>query len=172
MTTLDPRDPNRAQIDYWNEQSGPKWVEQQGQLDRLLATLGAVVMHRLALRPGQRVLDVGCGCGHTTLDLAGRVAPTGSVLGVDVSGPMLTRARERARDLPNVTFLQGDAQTHRFEPASVDAIFSRFGVMFFAEPDMAFRNFQRALKPGGRLVFVCWRTPREPECGHSLARQS
>jgi SAM-dependent methyltransferase len=167
MTTPDP---NRAQIDYWHEQTGPKWVEQQGQLDRLLAALGTAAMDRLALRPGQRVLDVGCGCGHTTLELAGRVGPTGSVLGVDVSGPMLARARERARDLSNVTFLQADAQTHRFEPASVDAIFSRFGVMFFADPTAAFANLRTALRPGGEVAFVCWQElGKNPWCLVPLA---
>jgi SAM-dependent methyltransferase len=167
MTTPDP---NRAQMDYWNEQTGPKWVAQQGELDRLLATLGTAAMDRLALRSGRRVLDVGCGCGHTTLELARRVGPTGGVLGVDVSGPMLARARETARSLPNVAFLQADAQTHRFEPASVDAIFSRFGVMFFADPTAAFANLRTALRPGGELAFVCWQElGKNPWCTVPLA---
>jgi SAM-dependent methyltransferase len=153
MTTADP---NRVQIDYWNDQTGPKWVEQQAELDRLLSALGLAAMERLSLRPGMRVLDVGCGCGDTTLALADRVGASGSVLGVDVSGPMLARARERAAGHPHVAFLQADAQTHRFEPATFDAAFSRFGVMFFADPAVAFANIRAALRPGAALAFICW----------------
>lgn len=152
--------PNRAQVEYWNEQSGPKWVEKQAELDRLLLSLGTAAMDRLALRPGERVLDVGCGCGDTTLELARRVGAGGFAQGIDVSAPMLERARERARGAGNVEFVLGDAQTQRFEPA-FDAIFSRFGVMFFADPTAAFANLRGALRPGGRLGFVCWQEIRK-----------
>lgn len=163
-------DPNNAQIEYWNEQTGPKWVAQQAELDRLLAPLGMAAMDRLALRPGQRVLDVGCGCGDTTLALAQRVGEAGTVLGVDVSTPMLARARERARRMPNVGFVQADAQTHRFEPGSFEAIFSRFGVMFFADPTASFANLRTALRAGGELAFVCWQEiGKNPWCTVPLA---
>lgn len=148
--------PNQAQIDYWNEQSGPKWVKLQQDLDSLLDSLGRVAIDRLGALTGARVMDVGCGCGATSLVLAERVGTTGSVLGIDVSGPMLARARERARGLPNVRFLQADAQTHRFEPPLADAVFSRFGVMFFADPTAAFANLRRATRPGAALSFICW----------------
>jgi SAM-dependent methyltransferase len=158
-------DTNQAQIEYWNQQSGPKWVAQQGELDRLLASLGLAAMERLSPLAGASVIDVGCGCGDTTLALADRTGPSGAVLGVDISGPMLARARERAAGRPNVTFLQADAQTHRFEPASADALFSRFGVMFFADPAAAFANLRSALRPGGSVSFVCWqRLDRNPWC--------
>jgi len=147
---------NQAQIDYWNQQSGPKWVRLQEDLDRLLDSLGREAMDRLDGLAGGRAMDIGCGCGATTLALAERVGATGSVLGVDVSGPMLARARERARGLPNVQFLQADAQTHRFEPPAADAVFSRFGVMFFADPTAAFANVRRAVRPGAALSFICW----------------
>jgi len=115
------------------------------------------------VRPGERVLDVGCGVGQTTLELAERVGPSGSVLGIDISTPMLARARERARaaGLANVRFENADAQTHAFTPESVDLVYSRFGVMFFADPTAAFANLLRALRPGGRLAFVCWQAMTE-----------
>jgi SAM-dependent methyltransferase len=163
-------DPNRAQIEYWNAQTGPKWVGQQVELDHLLAALGTAAMDRLGLLPGAQVLDVGCGCGDTTLALARRVGSTGSVLGIDVSAPMLARARERAREWRNVRFVEADAQTHRLDPASVDAIFSRFGVMFFADPTAAFANVLTALRPGGELAFVCWQAmAKNPWCLVPLA---
>lgn len=148
--------PNRAQVEYWNEQSGPKWVEKQAELDRLLASLGTAAMDRLPLRSGARVLDIGCGCGDTTLEIARRVGRNGFVVGADVSAPMLGRARERARGLSHVRFLEADVQAHRFEPPLFDAAFSRFGVMFFADPAIAFANVRAALRPGGELSFVCW----------------
>jgi len=107
------------------------------------------------------VLDVGCGCGQTTLELAARVAPNGAVLGIDISQPMLSIARTRAKGLAGVRFLEADAQTYAFEPGAFDAIHSRFGVMFFADPTAAFANLRRALKPGGRLAFLCWRALAE-----------
>lgn len=163
MERLEAVGPNAEQITYWNEQGGPKWVEFQEQLDHHLAPFGRVVMDRLAVSAGEHVLDVGCGCGETTLELARRVGPTGSVLGVDISSVMLARARERARDVRNVQFRIVDAQTHAFAAASFDAIFSRFGVMFFESPTAAFANLHRALKPGGRLGFHCWKSfPENP----------
>lgn len=147
---------NQAQIDYWNQQSGPKWVKQQAELDGFLESIGRTAMDRLDSLSGARVIDVGCGCGATTLLLAERVGARGSVLGVDISAPMLARARERARDLANVRFLQADAQTHGFAAATADALFSRFGVMFFADPRAAFANLRRAVRPGGALAFICW----------------
>jgi SAM-dependent methyltransferase len=105
------------------------------------------------------VIDVGCGCGATTLAIAGRVGPRGRVLGVDVSAVMLARARERARSagLANVEFADGDAQTHAFDAGAWDCVFSRFGVMFFADPARAFANLRRGLRRGGRASFACWR---------------
>jgi SAM-dependent methyltransferase len=150
--------PNAEQVTYWNETSGPKWVARVEQLDAQLAPLGELVFDRLDPRPGERVLDVGCGCGQTALQLAERVGPSGRVLGVDVSAPMLARAAERARakGVEHLDFVEADAQIHAFEPG-FDVVSSRFGVMFFADPVAAFANLHRALAPGGRLGFVCWR---------------
>ena len=148
--------PNAGQSEYWNATAGPKWVEEQEHLDAQLGPLGRRMLERAGIRPGERVLDIGCGCGDLTLAIAQLTEPGGSVLGVDVSEPMLARARERAAALPNATFLRADAQTHPFAAGAADAAVSRFGVMFFADFAAAFANVRVALRPGGRLAFVCW----------------
>lgn len=153
--------PNAAQAEYWNQQAGPTWAEQQAPLDRQLEPLGRKAMAALALRSGERVLDVGCGAGATTLDLAAAVAPGGEALGVDISRPLLEVARRRSEGVPGVRFAEGDAQAHPFPEGGFDAVFSRFGVMFFGDPPAAFANLRRALRPGGRLAFICWRAPTE-----------
>lgn len=150
--------PNAQQVAYWNEQAGPTWAAEHVALDRQLAPLGQRVMAELDLSAGRRILDVGCGAGETTLALAAKGA---EVVGVDISRPLLEVARRRAGGSASVTFVEADAQTHPFPAASFDAVFSRFGVMFFADPAAAFANLRRALKPGGKLAFVCWRSPDE-----------
>jgi SAM-dependent methyltransferase len=151
---------NTAQFDYWNDQAGRTWAALQQQLDQQIAPLGLAAMRALGPQPGQRVLDIGCGCGDTTLALARRVAPGGSVLGLDISAPMLAVARERAAGEPGIEFLQADAQTARFE-TKFNAAFSRFGVMFFADPASAFATIATALHAGSKLAFVCWRAAAE-----------
>lgn len=118
-------------------------------------------MEAAGVHPGDRVLDVGCGCGGSSVELARRVGQAGTVRGVDVADVMLARATERAREagLRNVTFTAADASTHPFDTGAVDVVYSRFGVMFFADPPAAFANIRRALVPGGRLAFVCWQAP-------------
>jgi len=157
--TLDRTGPNAEQVRYWNETAAPKWIQYQTVLDTQLEGLGRMTMDRARLASGEHVLDVGCGCGATSRALATRVGASGSVHGVDISTPMLERAGALAREAghANVRFTNADAQTHRFEPAGADVLFSRFGVMFFADPPAAFRNLRDALRPGGRLAFVCWR---------------
>ncbi len=154
---------NASQIAQWNDGFGRTWAELSPLLDRQLAGVGRTTIDALAPRRGERILDVGCGCGRTTLDLAARVGPEGAAVGLDVSRPMLAVARDRAAaaGLAHVRFLEDDAQEHAFEPASFDALFSCFGVMFFADPVAAFRNLRRALRPGGRLAFTCWRAAAE-----------
>jgi SAM-dependent methyltransferase len=162
---MDASGPNAQQITYWNETAGPKWVALAEVLDAQIRGLGEAAMDRLRIGPGERVLDVGCGTGQTSLELARRVGPDGRVTAMDISAPMLGRARDRARaaGAANVTFVGADVQTHRFEPAAVDVGFSRFGVMFFADPVAAFTNLHGALRAGGRLGFVCWQAlPENP----------
>jgi SAM-dependent methyltransferase len=105
---------------------------------------------------GERVIDVGCGCGATTIDFAARVAPGGEVLALDISTPMLERARERAPAGLPMRFALGDAANHELTPGWADLVVSRFGVMFFADPVRAFANLRQGLRPGGRLAFACW----------------
>jgi SAM-dependent methyltransferase len=155
--------PNAAQVDYWNTTAGVVWAQFQEQLDRQIEPLGLEAMRVLAPAPGERVIDIGCGCGQTTAELAARVGRTGSVVGVDISEPMLAVSRQRplARAAARPSFRLADVQTGDLGAAEFDAAFSRFGVMFFADPVAAFANIRKALKPGGRLGFVCWRPLRD-----------
>ncbi len=148
---------NVEQITYWNEVGGPKWVRYQAMLDRQLDAVGAITMDTAAVAVGESVLDVGCGCGSTTLTLARRVGASGRATGLDISRPMLELARDRARaeGLANASFEEADAQVFPFR-ADFDVLFSRFGVMFFDDPTRAFTNLHRAMRSGGRVAFVCW----------------
>lgn len=148
---------------YWNDAGGSAWVEHQGLMDRLNQPVGDIIAGRADPGVGARVLDVGCGAGATTLDMARRVGPDGRVVGVDVSESLLELARQRARTqaVGNVDFLRADAGSHDFAGSAFDAAISRYGVMFFKDPDAAFANLRRAVRPGGALTFACWRSPAE-----------
>ncbi len=150
---------NAAQNEYWNAVAGETWVQFQEPLDRQIEPLGLAAIDVLQPVPGEHIIDVGCGCGQSSLTLAARVAPIGSVLGIDLSRPMLEVARQRPRPAANlrVDFRQLDAQNGDLGRGVFDAAFSRFGVMFFSGPVAAFANIRTSLKPGGRLIFVCWR---------------
>ena len=152
---------NAEQRAYWNEQGGPVWVAQQERMDVQIGAHGERALAVLDARAGESVIDVGCGCGDTVLAIARAVGPSGRVLGVDISEPMLARARERAAaaGLSQVRLEHADAQTHALPAEAFDALFSRFGVMFFEAPALAFANLARALKPGGRVAFACWQPP-------------
>jgi SAM-dependent methyltransferase len=151
--------PNAAQVDYWNTVAGEVWTRFNDDLDRQIEPLGREAIRALAPRSGERILDVGCGCGQTTAQLAAEVGAAGAVVGVDISRPMLevARARPAPPGARAPEFREADAQAADLGPASFDAAFSRFGVMFFADPAAAFANIRAALKPAGRLTFVCWR---------------
>lgn len=146
---------------YW-DRAGKVWVEQQGLLDRIYQPIARAVVEAADLRNGEAVLDVGCGSGATTFEAAWRVGPTGRAVGVDISPALVELARRRAGEdgLEGAEFLLADAQSHAFQ-ATFDAIVSRFGVMFFPDPVAAFANLRKALKPGGRLAFACWRGPED-----------
>jgi ubiquinone/menaquinone biosynthesis C-methylase UbiE len=152
---------NTDQIAYWNGPGGQRWADRQAIQDVLLTPIADVLLDRAKPEPGERVLDVGCGSGATTIAFARRVAPTGFVLGIDVSAPMLAQARQLAPAGLPLDFVLADATVHRFDPRSFDLLVSRFGVMFFADPVASFTNLRAAMKPSGRLAFVCWREPRE-----------
>ena len=153
---------NAAQIEYWNTTAGETWAQFQEALDRQVEPLGLAAMDVLCPGEGEHIIDIGCGCGQTSLALAARVRPTGSVVGVDISEPMLDVAlrRPRSADL-QISFRKLDAQTGDIGHGLFDAAFSRFGVMFFSDPVAAFANIRASLKPDGRLAFVCWRPLNE-----------
>ena len=151
---------NSAQIEFWNGETGQNWVTHDALMEQMLQPLGEAVMNVLAPIAGERALDIGCGCGHTSLALATRVGPEGAVTGVDVSAPMLKVAKTLADtagdDSAPTVFLEADAQTHTFHAPHYDVVFSRFGVMFFEDPVAAFTNIRSAMSPTGRLAFCCW----------------
>jgi SAM-dependent methyltransferase len=152
---------NADQIAYWNGPGGQRWADRQQAQDILLKPIADALVDRAAPKSGERIIDVGCGSGATAIAFAQKVAPSGHVLGVDVSGPMLARARQTAPGELPVDFELADATVYPFAPASFDLLVSRFGVMFFAEPVLSFANLRKAMKPSGRLAFACWREPRE-----------
>jgi ubiquinone/menaquinone biosynthesis C-methylase UbiE len=152
---------NADQIAYWNGPNGQRWTDRQASQDVLLAEVAQLLIDRVGPKAGDRIVDIGCGCGATSIALAGRVAPDGFVLGVDISAPMLARARQLAPKTLPLDFAQADATVYPFEPQSFDLVVSRFGVMFFAEPVQSFANLRKALRPKGRAVFACWREPKE-----------
>jgi len=148
---------NVEQAQEWDGREGDHWVKHADRYDALSQRITPHLMEAAAVGAADRVLDVGCGCGLTTRSAA-RAASGGSVLGIDLSAAMLQEAERRARaeGLTNVRFEQGDAQVHTFSPADFDLATSRFGVMFFEDPVVAFANIASAIRPGGRFVFVCW----------------
>jgi SAM-dependent methyltransferase len=158
---------------YWNDVAGQEWVALAAEFDRTLGPAGDELLRRAAARPGEHVLDVGCGFGTTTLALARAVGAAGRVMGVDISAPMLGLARWRAADaaVGNVIWREGDAQDMALPGRHFDLIVSRFGVMFFDDPASAFSNLCRSAGPGARLHFACWQsTARNP--WYSLAART
>jgi len=149
---------NSEQVEYWNGDVGRKWAQNQERLDRAFRPLTAALIERVAPRPGQRAVDIGCGCGEVSLALARDFGAAGHVLAVDVSRPMLEHAKARLgeRGQAAIEWQEADAGTAPFE-GGFDLLVSRFGLMFFADPVEAFRNLRRALRPRGRLMMLCWR---------------
>ncbi|MBZ5674467.1 MAG: methyltransferase domain-containing protein [Acidobacteriia bacterium] len=148
---------NQEQRARWNGIDGEYWVNHQDSLDRTLAPVTGPLLAFAAPRAGSTVIDVGCGCGVTTIELARAVGPSGRVVAVDVSAPMLALAKERLRAFANTTCLFGDAAELPLRDLGAELIVSRFGVMFFGDPVAAFANLRTGLAPGGRLRFACWR---------------
>lgn len=153
---------NSEQIADWNGAMGQQWARLQRDLDGMVMPFGDAALKAAAPRLNERVIDIGCGCGDTSLTLASLVGPAGAVLGVDVSQPMLEVARARAAQLglTHLVFREADAAAAEL-PAGNDLLYSRFGVMFFSQPVPAFAHLRKSLRAGGRCVFVCWRTPRD-----------
>lgn len=152
---------NAYQVADWNGQSGEYWAANQVRLDAMMATFGQAAIEAAAPVTGERVLDVGCGAGASSLALADHVGAGGQVLGVDISEPLICRARALAPQDTSAKFRVADAGSAELPDGAFDILFSRFGVMFFDDPARAFAHMRRALRPSGRVAFVCWRGAAE-----------
>jgi len=150
-----------SSIQHWPREATELYLREASRIEAMNGPFGDVMLEAARLNPGERVLDVGCGRGTTTIEAARRTRPGGAALGIDITAPLLDVGRERASaaGIRNVEFLQADAQVHPFEEATVDAVISRFGTMFFDDPEAAFVNLGRAVRRGGRLIIVC---PADP----------
>lgn len=162
MTPSSPQ-ANAAQSTHWNVRAGAIWVEQQLLLDRLLLPFEQRLTDIVGASGARDVLDIGCGAGATTTAVGWRLAGRGQCTGLDISAPLIEAARRRAEadGLSNVSFILADAQQHPFEPERFDAVISRFGVMFFDDPEAAFANLRRAVRTGADLTFIAWRVAKE-----------
>ena len=170
--------PNNAdQQKYWSSPQGQKWIRFEADLDAAFQTFTDALLATIDAKPGERILDIGCGTGDISLSLAKQVGEHGAIEAFDIAEPLLERARDRAQasQTANIRFQHGDAQKHRFVQGAFDVLASRFGVMFFAEPVTAFANMKKALKPDGRMIFACWsgmednpwfRVPRDVAIAH------
>ena len=147
---------NAEQQDFWTDEAGPIWVAQMDAMDAQLGPVLDGVLARAKLQTGERVLDIGCGAGTSTIEAACLVGTAGHALGVDISKTLLGVANARATEVPQVGFALGDAQSYAFEQQGFDCLISRFGVMFFEDPVAAFANMAQALRPAGRMVFAAW----------------
>lgn len=154
---------NEQQHEYWNGEAGARWAAEDATMAKLLDPIARDLLAHVQPEPGSHAIDIGCGGGSQSVLLAEHIGAGGSVLGVDISAPMLEIARGRGQpeDAAALTFLQADAATWAFDAASFDLLFSRFGVMFFDDPIAAFSNMRRALKADARLGFCCWQAMRD-----------
>ena len=142
----------------WNIQAAP-WIAKEVPIELAHLPVRDELMNRAALQPGEAMVDIGCGSGGLSLVAADQVGATGTVIAFDIANAFVERARARAAGLPQVTAIQGDAQSHDFSGLDCDAVVSLFGMMFFPDPTVAFANIAQALKLGGRIHFVTWAGP-------------
>ena len=154
---------NEAQGKFWNDAPGQSWVKHDAVMNLRLGNISDILFNRLGDVVVANVLDIGCGTGSTSIRLAETLAQEATVTGIDISEPMLGKAREKSANLPSVSFVAADAQAFAFETGKFDAVISRFGVMFFEDPPKAFSNIRSAMKPGSQLTFVCWAPLEENE---------
>lgn len=148
---------DNEQAEYWNNEGGERWIRYLDHLERMLEGLSRHLVEAVDARPGEHVLDIGCGGGPTSAAYAQAVGTDGAVLGVDISRVILDVTRQRFTALPQLRFETADAASYPFTPDSFDVVASRFGVMFFPDPAAAFGNIHTGAKAGSRLRFLCWR---------------
>lgn len=149
---------NKDQEEFWAGEVGRRWLDHEDELDAVSAAARSALLALADPRPGQQVLEIGCGGGGLAVDLARQVLPGGTVHALDIAAPMLAKAQRRADEaqLKNLSFRRADAQTADLPKSTFDLALSHFGIMFFADPVAAFANIRSSLRPGGRLVFVCF----------------
>lgn len=142
----------------WSSEAGKRWLAQLDRFESMIEPIGKALLHQAAYSASETVVDIGCGGGWTTRQIASAVGNTGFALGLDISPDLITAASERAQraGLANIRFEQGDAATAMPAEAPFDRLFSRFGAMFFSEPYPAFANLRRMLREGGRLDIAVW----------------
>jgi ubiquinone/menaquinone biosynthesis C-methylase UbiE len=147
----------------WGGEAGRRWLSQVDRFESMLDPVGKALIAMAQLKPGEKLADVGCGGGATTLEIANAVAPHGYVTGIDISPELVTLAsrRRQAADVPNCSFHCADAQITSAYGTPLDRVLSRFGVMFFADSTVAFTNMRSWLRPGGEMVFACWGPPQD-----------
>jgi len=152
---------DRMEAELWAGPMGERWLAYRDQFESMIAQPGEALIAAAGFKPGERVLDVGCGGGANSLQIARWVAPAGSVTGLDISAVLVGACQARAREagIGNARFVVGDAGAATVDGAPFDRLFSRFGVMFFADPYAAFAHLHGQLKPGGQLDFACWGPP-------------
>lgn len=161
MSDLDNKRTLPFAEEYWREEGGHKWVEYIDATESSLEAFNELLLDHAQVKKGEFVLDVGCGGGVNTMEIANRVGPDGNVKGVDISPAILNIARSRGLNLANLEFMEGDAAAIELPEEYFDLVFSRFGVMFFSDPVSAFENLRKSIKPSGRMVFLCWRSLEE-----------
>lgn len=154
--------PEALKGEDWAGEMGERWLASLGHFEGMIAPIGTALLARAAYAPGERVLDLGCGGGATTLAIADAVGPDGAALGLDIAPMLIARAQERAADAGSAArFICADAATAKLDEAPFDRLFSRFGSMFFADPAAAFANLKTMLKPGARMDLAVWANPRD-----------
>ena len=157
------KSPEALKGEDWAGEMGVKWLANLEQFEGMIAPIGKALLKQAEFKSGERVLDIGCGGGGTTIAIAQSVAPSGEVLGIDISPDLTTASTQRAADagLRNIRFLCADAANVQLAEAPYDRLFSRFGTMFFPEPHKAFSKLATLLRPGARIDLAVWAAPRD-----------